>query len=120
MTRTSDAELERWRKLDVGDVVRIIAPHAVMDATFVPVKARNSRRWHVCVGARHFELVATGSRFFDTRSRVGGAGAVAGAGRRLGALRRRHPDGDDAGQRKRRQGHGTARHAGISRLRVWY
>ena len=76
MTRTSDAELERWRQLDVGDVVRIIAPHAVMDATFVPVKARNSRRWHVCVGARHFELVATGSRFFDTRLRVGGAGAV--------------------------------------------
>lgn len=76
MTRMGDAELERWRKLDVGDVVRIIAPHAVMDATFVPVKAQNSRRWHVCVGARHFELVATGSRFFDTRMRVGGAGAV--------------------------------------------
>lgn len=41
MTRTSDAELERWRKLDVGDVVRIIASHAVMDATFVPIKALN-------------------------------------------------------------------------------
>ncbi|KHL10316.1 UNVERIFIED_CONTAM: hypothetical protein LK11_48585 [Mumia flava] len=54
----------------------MIAPYAVIDTTFVPVKARTSRRWHVCVGTRHFEPVAAGSRFFDTRSRIGGAGAV--------------------------------------------
>ena len=76
MHRVGDEELLRWRELDACSVLPRICTYATVDATFLPVKNSASRRWNVVAAGKHFELVATGPKFFDTRCRRGGCGAV--------------------------------------------
>jgi hypothetical protein len=76
MHRAREDELLRWRELDACSVLPRISTYAAFDPTFVPVKNSASRRWNVVVAGKHFELVVTGAKFFDTRRRCGGCGAV--------------------------------------------
>jgi hypothetical protein len=76
MHRIREEELLRWRELDACSVLPRISTYAVLDPTFVPIKNSASRRWNVAAGGKHFELVVTGPKFFDTRRRCGGCGAV--------------------------------------------
>lgn len=46
------------------------------DAAFTPVKAAESVRLHVSVGAHVHELICTGHRWWDCRACVGGGGAI--------------------------------------------
>lgn len=68
--------LGRWRSMPAEDVLLAIADHAKPDPSYKPVKAAESRRWHASFGGRDFELLTTGAKFWDTRSRAGGGGAV--------------------------------------------
>lgn len=68
--------LERWRSLDASVVLLSLAQHAKRDASFIPISSRESSRWHVVVDGRDYELLLTGPKFFDTRAKVGGGGAV--------------------------------------------
>lgn len=68
--------LERWRALDASRVLLRIADYAKPDAAYVPIKDSASSRWHVSAGGRDFELLLTGPKFWDTRSSVGGGGAI--------------------------------------------
>lgn len=76
MRAVDNASLARWRLLDSAKVVVLIAGHAKRDATYVPVKDGASSRWHVSSCGRDFELLLTGTKFWDTRSGVGGGGAI--------------------------------------------
>jgi len=69
-------ELARWRELDASALLPLLADHVKKDSAFVPTKSPRSSRWHLIVGERHFELLCTDSRFFDTRDETGGAGAI--------------------------------------------
>jgi len=46
------------------------------DASFVPTKDARTRRWHVCTERGDYEIVTTGSKWYDTRARAGGGGAI--------------------------------------------
>jgi hypothetical protein len=46
------------------------------DSTFRSVKDAGSRRWHVHTTYGHFEILTTGPKWYDTRSRKGGGGAI--------------------------------------------
>jgi hypothetical protein len=69
-------ELGRWRTIDATIVLAALADHAKRDPTFEPIKNRSTTRWHASVEGRDFELLLTGSKFFDTRADKGGGGAI--------------------------------------------
>lgn len=68
--------LDRWRSLDASVVLETLADHAKPDPTYVPVKTRQSSRWHANVNGQDFELLLTGPKFWNTRRAVGGGGAI--------------------------------------------
>ena len=72
----SAATLTRLREMPASDGLRLLATHVKVDPTYVPVKASHSRRWHVCTVHGEFELLTTGPKWYDTRARRGGGGAI--------------------------------------------
>lgn len=68
--------LERWRELDATTVLLALADYAKADATYVPIVSAKSSRWHASCAGKDFELLLTGPKFWDTRSFVGGGGAI--------------------------------------------
>jgi hypothetical protein len=68
--------LERWRALDAQVVLAALAEYAKQDSTFKPVKSQATSRWHAKVDGAEYELLLTGQRFWDSRARSGGGGAV--------------------------------------------
>ena len=68
--------LERWRGLDAAEALLALADYAKADATYVPTASNKSSRWHVNCAGNEFELLLTGPKFWDTRSLVGGGGAI--------------------------------------------
>lgn len=71
-----NSALEHWRGLDCLVVLSAVADHAKEDSAFVPRECLQSTRWHVSVAGFDYELLCTGPRFFDTRARHGGGGAI--------------------------------------------
>ncbi|MDT6995072.1 hypothetical protein [Burkholderia cenocepacia] len=69
-------ELQRWRALSAAEALSAIADYAKIDASFRPLKSATSTRWHATVGDLHFEILCTGPKFWDTRNKAGGCGAV--------------------------------------------
>ena len=45
-----------------------LADYAKKDVSFIPVKDAGTERWHTTVRGREFELLLTGTKFFDTRA----------------------------------------------------
>ena len=76
MTRVEDTELRRWRALPANQLLMRVATFAKRDGTFEPVKSTGTERWHANVEGREYELVTDGPKFFDTRAKRGGGGAV--------------------------------------------
>jgi hypothetical protein len=76
MRLVPSATLARWRASSAVDVLVAVADHAKCDPTFVPVKSASSTRWHATAAGVEFELVLTGPKFWDTRAKVGGGGAL--------------------------------------------
>lgn len=70
-------ELQRWRAIPTAVALQsALCDHAKPDPTFSPLKNQNTNRWHVSAGGRDFELLCTGTKFFDTRAQCGGSGAI--------------------------------------------
>jgi hypothetical protein len=75
--RSFNAEtLTQLREMPASDALGMLATHMKVDPTYVPVKASHSRRWHVCTVRGEFELLTTGPKWYDTRARRGGGGAI--------------------------------------------
>lgn len=74
--RIDGVALSRWRSLDAAVAIAAIADHAKRDKTFKPVKDSATSRWHVTIDGNEFELLLTGPKFWDTRARAGGGGAI--------------------------------------------
>lgn len=68
--------LERWRAMDARVVLNAIADHSKQDRTFDPRTSHDTTRWHANIAGRDVELLCTGPKFFDTRARRGGGGAI--------------------------------------------
>ncbi len=76
MPSVDSGELGRWRSLDAAVALAALADHVKRDPTFEPIKDRRTTRWHANVAGRDFELLLTGTKFFDTRAEVGGGDAI--------------------------------------------
>lgn len=68
--------LERWRALDALGVLERLGCCAKVDSTYEPVSAHDTKRFHVSIDGRDFELLLRGAKFYDTRRARGGGGAV--------------------------------------------
>lgn len=71
-----NSTLERWRALNAASLLCAISDQAKQDVSFVPRSSSSTTRWHVSVGGYDYEVLCTGPKFFETRSGVGGAGAL--------------------------------------------
>lgn len=76
MSAVEHSSLTRWRSLEAVSVLRVLVDYSKRDATFRPIKNPKTSRWHASLGGVEFELLLTGQRFWDTRGKRGGGGAV--------------------------------------------
>lgn len=77
MLRSFDAAtLTRLREMAAGDALALLAIHVKADPTYLPIKADHSCRWHASTTRGEFELLTTGPKWYDTRARRGGGGAI--------------------------------------------
>jgi hypothetical protein len=71
-----ESMLEQLRRMPSDQVLRRLAIHLKPDRTYVPRKTPESRRWHLLTERGDFEILTTGSRWFDTHERRGGGSAI--------------------------------------------
>ena len=70
------ATLTRLREMAASDALALIAIHVKLDPTFAPVKDDQTQRWHASTQRGEFEVLTTGAKWYDTRARLGGGGAI--------------------------------------------
>jgi hypothetical protein len=70
------ATLMRFREMASEDALALLAIDCKADSTFEPVKAKHARRWHALTARGDFEILTTGPKWYDTRARIGGGGAI--------------------------------------------
>lgn len=68
--------LARLRDLPSDQVLARLAIDLKPDVTFKPAKNAASRRWHAYTVCGDFEILTTGPKWYDTRARKGGGGAI--------------------------------------------
>lgn len=76
MARVDNSELARLREMPALDVLRLLGEHTKVDKDFKPAQAMSTQRVHVNAAGAEWELLVDGPKFFDTRTRKGGGGAV--------------------------------------------
>ena len=77
MRRSFNAELlAALRELPSDTALERIAISAKADSTYHPAKHRATRRWHVRTACGEFEILTTGTKWYDTRAKKGGGGAI--------------------------------------------
>ena len=70
------SELGRFRAMPCSQVLPLVCSFVKEDRDFTPLKNGHTQRWHLNVDGRDFELLTTGPKFFDTRSKLGGGGGI--------------------------------------------
>ena len=71
-----NSELIRWRSRLATTVLKLLADHIKKDPDFVPIERHTVSRWHVMVSGRDYEFLCDGPKFYDTRQKCGGGGAI--------------------------------------------
>jgi hypothetical protein len=64
------------RAMPIEEALDRLGLHWKRDPDFRPQKDLRTTRLHVAVGSGVVELVVTGARWYDTRARKGGGGAI--------------------------------------------
>lgn len=70
------ATLTPLREMPSEDALALLAIFCKVDSTFQPVKQPTTRRWHARTSAGEFEILTTGPKWYDTRAKIGGGGAI--------------------------------------------
>lgn len=68
--------LKALREMPSAEALALLAEYAKVDTTYVPIKDARSRRWHAGTYCGDFEILTTGSKWWDTRAGKGGGGAI--------------------------------------------
>ncbi|TXI72349.1 MAG: hypothetical protein E6Q42_14475 [Dechloromonas sp.] len=76
MAKVNKTELEQLRGIDAAAILPRLVDYAKADPSFVPISGEPTTRWHVTAQGRNFELLLTGPKFYDTRQKRGGGGAI--------------------------------------------
>lgn len=71
-----NSSLQRWQAMDAAETLQALAEWAKQDRSFRERTAKGTTRWHVCVQGKEYEVLCSGSKFFDLRQQTGGGGAV--------------------------------------------
>lgn len=74
--RFSAATLDRLRNLQIEVALEMVAPIVKVDRTFVPTKDARTRRWNIYTERGDYEILITGCKWYDTRAKAGGGGAI--------------------------------------------
>ena len=69
------ATLTPLREMRSEDALALLAIHCKPDSSYQPVKEPTTRRWHAHTSGGEFEIPTTGTKWYDTRAKVGG-GAI--------------------------------------------
>ena len=72
----SPSVLAALRELPIEKALARIAIHIKADPTYRPLKQPASRRWQVRTVCGEFEILTTGIKWYDTRAKKGGGGAI--------------------------------------------
>ena len=70
------ATLTPLREMPSEDALALLAIHCKPDSSYQPVKEPTTRRWHAHTSGGEFEILTTGTKWYDTRAKVGGGGAI--------------------------------------------
>jgi hypothetical protein len=70
------ATLTPLREMPSEDALVLLAIHCKLDPSYQPVKEPTTRRWHAHTTGGEFEILTTGTKWYDTRAKVGGGGAI--------------------------------------------
>lgn len=70
------ATLTPLREMPSEAALALLAIHCKPDSSYQPVKQPTTRRWHAHTSGGEFEILTTGTKGYDTRSKVGGGGAI--------------------------------------------
>ncbi len=77
MARSFSASmLVELREMPGERALKRIALHVKADPTYRPLRQPASRRWHIRTVSGEFEILTTGVKWYDTRARKGGGGAI--------------------------------------------
>lgn len=68
--------LVRLREIPTEAVLSSLSIHCKADPTFRPLKDPQSRRWYLRTDRGEFEIVTTGTKWYDPRAKRGGGGAI--------------------------------------------
>lgn len=68
--------LKGLRAMGSAEALGLLAIHLKADPTYVPAKNATSRRWHALTTHGEFEILTTGAKWYDTRAKKGGGGAI--------------------------------------------
>lgn len=72
----SAATLDRLRDVEIEIALEAIATMVKADPAFIPTKDARTRCWHIHTERGDHEILTTGCKWYDTRARVGGGGAI--------------------------------------------
>jgi hypothetical protein len=70
------ATLAVLREMASEDVLMRLSICCQPDRSFQPIKQAATRRWHVLTTSGEFEILTTGPKWYDTRAKTGGGGAI--------------------------------------------
>ena len=70
------ATLIRLRRMSSEDALAALAICCKADPTYVPLKDPRSRRWYASTACGEFEILTNGPKWYDTRAKRGGGGAI--------------------------------------------
>jgi hypothetical protein len=76
MKAVDNSILARWRMTDAVVVLNALAEYAKEDQSFCARGDGATSRWHATIRGSDVEVLCTGPKFFETRSKRGGGGAV--------------------------------------------
>ena len=72
----SASTLTRLRQMPACAALKLLSNHIKPDPMYRPVKDDQSQRWHASTDRGDFEIVTTGPKWYDTRAKRGGGGAI--------------------------------------------
>jgi hypothetical protein len=71
-----NSTLDRLRRMKALSCLQAMGIYVKVDQDYLPTTANTTQRVHVSAAGNDWELLVDGPKFYDTRAKTGGGGAV--------------------------------------------